>query len=221
MATGTLFDMQAQVPMQFDLAVPLVEKYRPKRVENFIGLDKVKRIISKFLQRPYSTAFTFCGPPGCGKTSLAMAMSAELNATFWHVGSQSLTADKVRELCYHAAYIPKAGLSGFHFILVDEVDTASKAALQALLSVLDSTEGMKNTVWAFTCNSCTDLDERFLSRTQRIDFCQYGSSGEIVEFLERVWKAEAGDAPLPNLKKIAVGNIRESLQRVSLEVMAL
>ena len=38
-------------------------------------------------------------------------------------------------------YVPLTG--GFHFVLIDEVDSASKAAQLALLSKLDSTDAPK------------------------------------------------------------------------------
>jgi hypothetical protein len=40
--------------MQFEIAFPqpLSEKYRPKRIAEFAGLDKPKRIVSKLATNP-------------------------------------------------------------------------------------------------------------------------------------------------------------------------
>ena len=130
------------------------------------------------------------------------------------------TVDRLRDLGLHTAYVPKAGLRGFHVCLCDEIDTASDAALKHLLSKLDSTERNDNVIWIFTCNSLANLDERFQSRCLKLDFNSYGSSSEIVDLLARIWTAKAPSAPAPNFKKIAVGNIRESLQRLEIELLS-
>ena len=44
--------------------VRLSEKYRPRKVAEFVGLPKAKRVLSKFVAAPYPRAFLFFGPPG-------------------------------------------------------------------------------------------------------------------------------------------------------------
>src|SRR3989441_4353163 len=44
--------------------VRLSEKYRPRKVAEFVGLPKAKRVLSKFVAAPYPCAFLFFGPPG-------------------------------------------------------------------------------------------------------------------------------------------------------------
>jgi DNA polymerase III gamma/tau subunit len=50
--------------------VRLVEKHRPRRVEDFVGHPRIKAVLSNFVKRPYPQAFLFSGPPGVGKTTL-------------------------------------------------------------------------------------------------------------------------------------------------------
>ena len=66
--------------MQTDLAFPqpLVEKYRPIRIADFIGLERPKKILTAFLKRPASGAWLFLGPSGVGKSTMAMALAVEL-----------------------------------------------------------------------------------------------------------------------------------------------
>jgi replication-associated recombination protein RarA len=58
------------------LAFPqsLAEKYRPITIAGFIGLEKAKKIMGKFATHPYQSAWLFVGPPGVGKTSMALAL---------------------------------------------------------------------------------------------------------------------------------------------------
>lgn len=90
-----------------------------------------------------------------------------------------------------------------------------------LLSKLDSSEACPNTIWIFTCNATDKLEERFLSRCIKLDFNSYGSGSEIADLLARVWKDKAGDAPCPNFKRLACGNVRESLQRLESELLSV
>jgi len=68
--------------MQTAIAFPqsLTEKYRPHVLAEFAGLDKQKRILSKFAAHPYPSAWLFVGPPGVGKTVMALAMAEEIKA---------------------------------------------------------------------------------------------------------------------------------------------
>jgi DNA polymerase III gamma/tau subunit len=56
----------------------LAEKYRPKAIAEFIGLEKPKRILSKFAAQPYPSAWLFVGPSGVGKTRMAQALCEQI-----------------------------------------------------------------------------------------------------------------------------------------------
>jgi replication-associated recombination protein RarA len=220
MATGTLFgEMQAQA--SFVHATPLTEEFRPTWISDFVGLEKQKRVLSNLVKSPRCCALLFEGAPGTGKTSMAMAFANELLATIWHIGSQDCKVERLQEVVLHCNYVPKAGLKGFHVVIVDEADTMSDAAQKFLLSKLDSTGTVPNTIWIFTCNSSERLEERFQSRCLKLDFNSYGAASEITGLLSRIWKAKAPvSAEEPNLKKLACGNVRESLQRLEVALLS-
>jgi replication-associated recombination protein RarA len=206
----------------FNFPVHLSEKYRPRRVGEFVGLPKAKRVLAKFVANPYPCSFLFFGPPGVGKTSMAQAMAEEMGAEFHHLGSQKCNVDNLDQVCRLCRYVPLS--SGMHFVLVDEVDSASQAAQLALLSKLDSTDAPKGTVFVFTCNSTDGLEPRFLSRCLPIDFSSYGMAGEIAQHLEKVWHAEGGNGDAPDfahLSKECRNNVRDCLGRLEVELMAL
>ena len=72
----------------FAFPQPLSEKYRPRVIGDFAGLEKPKQILGKFAANPYSSAWLFVGPPGVGKTTMALALAEMLRAESHHISSQ-------------------------------------------------------------------------------------------------------------------------------------
>ena len=216
----TVEGVGAMIIPSFAFPVRLSEKYRPRRVADFVGLPKTKRILSTFVAKPYACSFLLYGPSGIGKSSMAHAMAEEMEAEFHHLGSQRCNLENLEEVCRICLYAPLSG--GFHFVLIDEVDSASRAAQLALLSKLDSTDAPKGTVFVFTCNSAGNLEPRFLSRCLPIDFSSDQMPMEISEHLQKVWHAEGGDRNGPDFTRLVKecrSNVRDCLGRLEVELM--
>jgi replication-associated recombination protein RarA len=206
------------------LAFPqsLTEKYRPQKIGEFVGLEKPKRIFSKFAANPYTSAWLFLGPSGVGKTSMALALVTELRAEVHHIGSQQCRLENLEETVRQCHFVPMSG--GFHVVICDEADAMSDAAQKYLLSKLDSSESVPNTIWIFTANQTDRLEARFLSRCRVIEFSSYGIAGDAARLLESVWEREASGNPSPNFARIvkeSSNNIRDSLTRLETELLAI
>jgi DNA polymerase III gamma/tau subunit len=206
----------------FAFPVSLSEKYRPRTVAEFVGLDKPKRILAKFASAPYPSAWLFVGPSGVGKTSMAQALCSDIKGELTHIPSQKCNAQAIEEACYHCHFVPLTG--GMHVVLIDEADRMTPAAQLALLSKLDATAFPPNTAFIFTCNSTEGLEPRFLSRCRVIEFSSYGMANEIAAYLDNVWHAEGGNGDGPDLARLAKesrNNVRDCLMRLEVELMAL
>lgn len=211
--------MQAQTSFQH--AKPLTEEYRPTWIADFCGLEKQKKVLSALVKSPRVCNLLFKGAPGTGKSTMAMAFANELMAQIWHIGATDCKIDRLQEVIGHCHYIPKRGLQGFHVVICDEIETASPAARAYLLSKMDASNPVPNTIFVFTSNE-TELEEKFTSRCITLDFNSYGSASEITGLLSRIWKAKApATAEEPNLKKLACGNVRESLQRLECALLSI
>ena len=208
---------------------PLSEKYRPKTLAEFIGLEKQKKVLQAFVRRPVSCAWMFLGSSGVGKTTAALALASELNAELHHIPSQKCNVaeiDAVIAMCQRAPYRffgANAGKADWHVVLVDEGDQMSPAAQLALLSKLDSTAAPPRTIFIFTANDCERLEKRFLSRVRVLEFSSYGMRDALAQFLAHVWEAETGQPGSLNWERIAkesLTNVRDALQKLEIELLA-
>src|SRR5258708_17361697 len=176
----SLFDNMPQsglsaVAEQAGLAFPasLAEKYRPHAFSDFVGLDKPKKILAKFADAPYSSAWLFVGPSGTGKTSMALAFCEAIRGELHHVPSQQCNVDTLENVIRQCHYVPATGKS-FHVVLIDEGDRMSKPAQFHLLSKLDATAFPPSTIFIFTGNTVEGLEDRFLSLTRQIAVQSHG-----------------------------------------------
>lgn len=211
--------------MQASLAFPqpLAEKYRPTRIADFIGLDRPKRVLSAFCKRPTSGAWLFLGPSGVGKSTMALALSNELQTELHKIPSQKCNAQTIEDTVRQCWYAPMTS-GGFHVVLCDEADRMSDAAQLQLLSKLDSVDPAPNTIWIFTANDTERLERRFLSRCRVLDFSSYGMSSEIAAYLDKVWHSEGGNGNAPDFERLAKdsrNNVRDCLMRLEVELMAI
>ena len=201
--------------------MPLAEKYRPRVIRDFIGLEKPKRMLVKFAANPYPSAWIFIGPPGTGKTTMALALAEALRAEVHHIPSQQCNVANVEDVIWQCWYVPLSG--GFHLVLVDEADKMSNAAQLHFLSKLDATAFPPQTIFVFTCNTTEGLESRFLSRTRQIEFSSYGMAAEATRLLESIWQQEANGAAAPNFARIvkeSSNNVRDALMTLETELLA-
>lgn len=200
----------------------LTAKYQPQTFAEFVGLDKPKKTLSKFVERPYSRGFIFEGPSGTGKTTMALALAKQVQGEVIHIPSQHCSVAEVEEAIRRCWYVPMTA-GGFHVVIVDEADQMTDKAQLLFLSKLDETAKPPNTIFIFTCNDTAKLEPRFLSRCLRVEFSSYGLASAGAQFLADVWSKESNGADAPNFERIvrdAKNNLRDALTRLESELLA-
>jgi replication-associated recombination protein RarA len=224
-----LFEMGNYSPQSgFTFPEPLTEKYKPKRVADFM-VDKPKRVLLSLLANPKPSAWFLLGASGMGKTEMALAFAAELPAQVHHIASKDCDLESVRRIKLACHYVPHNMFKPdeqckMHVCIIDEADQASYPAQLAFLSLLDATGFPPNTIFIFTGNSIANLEDRFMSRVRVLEFSSYGMADQITALLATIWANEAGNAPAPNFARItkdAKSNIREAINSIEVELMAL
>jgi replication factor C subunit 2/4 len=220
----SLFDNMQAIRGQAGIVFPasLAEKYRPHSLAEFVGLHKPKKILSKFAESPYSSAWLFVGPSGTGKTSMALAFCEAIRGELHHIPSQQCNVETIENVIRNCHYVPSTGKS-FHVVLCDEGDRMTKAAQLALLSKLDATAFPPSTIFIFTANATDGLEDRFLSRTRQIAFSSHGMAEQAAKLLETIWEREVGTADKPNFLRLvrdSQNNLRDALMSLETEILA-
>jgi replication factor C subunit 2/4 len=221
MMTGSAGNQATQGGFAFPAS--LSEKYRPHSLQDFVGLDKPKKVLSKFADAPFpNAAFLFVGPSGTGKTTMALALCEAIRGELHHIPSQNCNVATVEDVVRQCHYVPRNNT--LHVVLIDEADVMTPAAQLSFLSKLDGTAFPPQTVFIFTANDTERLQPRFLSRCMTLQFSSHGMASDAASLLESIWKREAGDAPAPNfdrLVKDSRNNIRDAVNSLQVELLAV
>jgi DNA polymerase III gamma/tau subunit len=131
--------------------VSLYQKYRPRTLYDVVGqkftVDQLKGFGTNV---PH--VLGFYGPPGVGKTTLARIMAKVVGASEINVIERNMAQDNgidsIREMQQSCQLRPLGG--GTTVYILDEFHSATKAAFQGLLKLLEDTP---KHVYFFVCTS--------------------------------------------------------------------
>lgn len=143
-------------------SVPLAEKLRPEDLDEYLGQTHLVgqgAILRKSIESGNIPSMILWGPPGVGKTTLAMLISHKLLKPFHTLSAISSGVKDVREV------ISKARESGGGAILfIDEIHRFSKSQQDSLLGAVE--KGVITLIGATTENPSFEVISPLLSRCQ-------------------------------------------------------
>jgi replication factor C small subunit len=143
-----------------------VEKYRPLKLEDFVGHQSLKDTIDVYIKNNDIPHLLLYGKAGGGKTTLAKLLSLHLNCDTLYINASSENSvDVVREKIQN--FSMGQGLRGLKLIILDEGDYLTINGQAALRNVMESFSF--NTRFIITCNYVERIIEPIVSRCQVIE----------------------------------------------------
>tara|TARA_R100001443_G_scaffold115645_1_gene133889 strand:+ start:607 stop:1521 length:915 start_codon:yes stop_codon:yes gene_type:complete len=141
----------------------LVEKYRPTVLENYVGNDNIKTVISKYLEQNDIQNFIFYGPAGTGKTTLAKLIVNNLDCDHVYINASDergieTIRDKVSSFASVASFKP------IKVVILDEADFLTIQAQASLRNIIETFS--RTTRFILTCNYVERIIDPLQSRCQ-------------------------------------------------------
>ncbi len=146
---------------------PLAHRLRPKTLEEWVGHSKVlgpKGMIRTWLKSPRFPSILLWGPPGVGKTSLAMLIAENRGDAFIQLSAVSSGVKDIKESADQARGYQRLGRQTILFF--DEIHRLNKSQQDSLLPHVEN--GLFSLIGATTENPSFEVNAALLSRMRVI-----------------------------------------------------
>jgi putative ATPase len=166
-------------------ALPLAERLRPKRLEEYVGQKHLTQppdgLLWRIIQKGIPRSLLFWGPPGCGKTSLAKLYLKSFSLPIETLSTTTSATQDFRRIIDKVSESPL--LYKPTFVWVDEVHRLTRPQQDILLQSLE--DGSLILVAATTENPSFQLAPALLSRCQVMTLTPLETS-DLAQLLARI-----------------------------------
>lgn len=167
------------------MKMTLLKKYIPKTWDEIVGQDEIIDTLQRYNSIEKLPHLAFIGVPGVGKTATAHVIAKALDVPLVELNASDergidVVRNKIKTLL---------ATSGARIILLDEMDSTTDAAQNALRRPMEKAYQNTNNRLILTINRQWKIIEPILSRCANFYFKPL-SDGEIKKILLRVFKGE-------------------------------
>jgi len=197
-----------------------IEKYRPKTLDEVVNQKGAVEGIKALLRTPATMPhLLFAGPPGTGKSTVALCIARQLMGDEFRKLVLELNASDergigvVRERIKGFSQIIQSTPSGVQFglVILDECDEMTRDAQTALRRIMETSS--RTCRFILICNYQSGIIEPIQSRCSVFRFRQL-EENDAVEYLTRICRAEDIAAEPQAVKRIielSEGDLRRAI----------
>ena len=209
---------------------PLAERMRPRNLDEFFGQKSIigkGKLLRRLIETDNLTSLILFGPPGVGKTTLALIISKVTKCEFAKLNATTIGVKEIKEYINKSEELLKLyGKKTIFFI--DEIHALKRGAQQDVL--LDAVEkGIVVLIGATTENPFFEINGALLSRS-KIFQLESLKNEEIIEILLKILKdkergygklkIEANMEALEYIAELASGDARSAISGLELAVLS-
>lgn len=168
---------------------PLAERMRPATLDEYIGQKHLvgkNAVLRNMIEAGRITSFILWGPPGVGKTTLALIIANQLKVPFYTLSAVSSGVKDVRDVIEKA----RKGTffnTGNPILFIDEIHRFSKSQQDSLLAAVE--QGIVTLIGATTENPSFEVIRPLLSRCQ-LYILKSLEKNDLLELLNRAIKED-------------------------------
>ena len=159
--------------------MPLAEQLRPTSLDTYIGQKHLvgkNSILRTLIESGKVPSMILWGPPGIGKTTLAMIISQTLNRPFYVLSAINSGVKDVRDV------IEKAKNENGAILFIDEIHRFNKSQQDSLLGAVE--RGIITLIGATTENPSFEVISALLSRCQVYILKEFGKD-DMIQLLKQ------------------------------------
>lgn len=207
--------------------VPLADRVRPRNLDEYIGQEHILakgKVLRQLIEADHITSMILWGPPGVGKTTLAMIIASMTHANFITFSAVTSGIKEIKEVMAKAEQYRFRGLRTVLF--VDEIHRFNKAQQDAFLPHVE--KGNIVLIGATTENPSFEVNSALLSRS-KVFVLNALQQKDIVKLLKNALADERGYGDkqilisqdlLESIAQYANGDARTALNVLEMAVMS-
>ena len=164
-------------------SIPLAERMRPETIEGFLGQEKIfgeGSFLRRAIDEDKVPSLIFWGPPGSGKTTLALLIAQSTQAEFFQLSAVGSGVKDLRKIIEVAEKNKEENKKTLLFI--DEIHRWNKAQQDSLLPYVE--RGVLTLIGATTENPSFEVNSALLSRS-RVVVLEKHSMASLVSLLRQ------------------------------------
>ena len=140
-----------------------VEKYRSKVLDEYVGNEQLKQIVSQYIAKNDIQNLLLYGTPGTGKTTLAKLIVNNIDCDFLYINaSDERGIDTIRDKVQ--GFASSASFKSIKVIILDEADFLTIQAQASLRNIIETYS--RTTRFILTCNYLERIIDPLQSRCQ-------------------------------------------------------